>query len=71
MQRVWVHKCCSGVKGSLSAIPDTSMCKVCERVSDGEDINRQEVTDMGNTVCLDRFEKVLLSGRYAEWSWRS
>jgi len=31
--------------------------KICERASDGEDINIQENMDLGNCVCLDRVGK--------------
>ena len=37
-----VHKCCSGLKGLSSTTLETFVCKVCERASDGKNINIQE-----------------------------
>ena len=32
----WVHKRCSGVKGSLVRVEDMFVCKMCERAGDEE-----------------------------------
>jgi len=38
----WVHKCCSGVNGSVSKTGESFVCNVWERARDGEDINIQQ-----------------------------
>jgi len=50
----WIHRCCLSLNGSLSTNVDAFVCKACERVCDGEDINIQEIIDLRNIVCLDR-----------------
>ena len=32
----WVHKCCSGVKVSLSMVGDTIVCKVSQKARGGD-----------------------------------
>ena len=59
-----VHKHCSCDKCPLSTIGDAFASKVCEKPSDGENINIQESMDLGNGVFVDSW-KVLLSGGHA------
>ena len=53
----WVHKRCSGVKGSLVRVEDTFVCKTCEREGDEEDRNVEESLDLGNGVHLENVGK--------------
>ena len=58
----WVHKRCSGVKGSLARVEDTFVCKVCERAGDGEDSDVDESMDLGNGVHLENVRKFCYLG---------
>jgi len=51
------HKHCSGVKGSPIRFGDALVCKLWEKVGEGENINIQESMDLENGVCLDRVGK--------------
>ena len=58
----WVHKRCSGVKGSLARVVDTFVCKVCERAEDAEDTDADEGMDLGNGVCIENVRKFCYLG---------
>ena len=53
----WVHKQCSGVKGSLVRFEDTFVCKMCEREGDEEDKNVEESLDLGNGIHVENVGK--------------
>ena len=58
----WVHKRCSGVKGSLVRVEDTFVCKTCEREGDEEDRNVEESLDLGNRVHVENVGKFCYLG---------
>ena len=58
----WVHKRCSGVKGSLVRAEDTFVCKMCERAGDEEDRNVDDSLDLGNGVHLENVRKFCYLG---------
>ena len=58
----WVHKRCSGVKGSLVRAKDMFICKTCERAGDEEDRNVEESLDLGNGVHLENVGKFCYLG---------
>ena len=45
------------MKDSPNTIGDVFLCKVCEKASDGEDINKHECMDLRNDEYLNRLGK--------------
>ena len=58
----WIHKKCSGVKGSLAKAGRSFMCKVCVRIRNGEVEDEVERLDLSDEVSLERVRKFCYLG---------